>query len=96
VSADRLRVSGWVGDVSRPGPVRDLQLHFDGKAWDAEITLGSPRADVAQATERPGWSESGWFVEGSTAGISPGRHLLTATAEGTCFALEWHQLQPGS
>ena len=90
---ERVRVWGWVGDVSRSGPVKDLQLQIDGEAWQGEVSLGLPRDDVAQVTERPGWSRSGWRFEGNLA-VEPGRHLITVVADGTCFALEWKDL-PG-
>ena len=91
---ERVRVWGWVGDVSRPGPVKDLQLQIDGEAWQGGVGLGLPRDDVAQVTERPGWSRTGWRFEGNLA-VGPGRHLITVVADGTCFALEWKDL-PGS
>jgi SAM-dependent methyltransferase len=87
-----VRVSGWVGDVARPGPVKDLRVQIDGERWEGRVSLGLPRDDVAQVTDRPEWSRSGWYFEGSLEGVKPGRHLITAVADGTCFALDWKDL----
>jgi len=76
-----ITVRGWAGDLATGAPVQNVIVTVDG-VFSVFSTLGVSRPDVAQALNRPDFTNSGW-----TATIffsSPvGSHVFTASATGS-------------
>lgn len=76
-----LMVSGWAVDSYAGAPVTSVSVYVDGVSVGTG-TLGVARTDVAAAYSRPDYTNSGWTFSMSASGLSPGQHVVTATAMG--------------
>lgn len=74
-----ITVSGWATDVDDGAPVKKIEVLLDNNVV-AQATLGSERADVAQAFGRQDWLRAGWVATISLDKITPGLHKITAIA----------------
>ena len=77
-----LYVRGWAADTVSGAPVQSVTVFVDGNSV-GNATLGSARADVAQAFNRSDYTNSGWNFQISAGTLSVGQHLVTATATGS-------------
>jgi hypothetical protein len=72
-----ITVVGWAADTEDGAPVKKVEVLLDNNVV-AQATLGSERADVAQALGRKDWLRAGWIATVSLDKISPGLHKITA------------------
>jgi uncharacterized repeat protein (TIGR01451 family) len=77
-----LYVRGWAADTVGGAPVQSVTVFVDGNSV-GNATLGSARADVAQAFSRSDYTNSGWSLQVSAGTLSVGQHSVTATATGS-------------
>lgn len=74
-----LTVRGWAASYNGTGIVSTMTVYVDGTAI-GNATLGLSRPDVAAAYSNPAWTNSGWLLTTSAAGLSVGLHVVTAVA----------------
>ncbi|WP_447938606.1 hypothetical protein [Pseudoxanthomonas mexicana] len=87
--------AGWVGDEKTRGlPTNpSLRVEADGdktRVWEAPLTLGLKRDDVAQTLNEPGVAEGGFRETFSLSGLAPGRYhlFLSYQSSGTRYACD--------
>ena len=71
-----LQASGWAVDQEDGAPVAQVILLVDGKPA-GEATLGGVRLDVANAFNRPDWTNSGWILTVPTSNLALGQHVAS-------------------
>jgi hypothetical protein len=79
-SGDSLYVGGWAADYTDNGPAKSVQIYIDGVSF-AAATLGISRPDVAAYYNNSAWTNSGYQLFTSVAGLSQGSHSVTAVAK---------------
>jgi hypothetical protein len=77
--ADSLTMAGWAADYNDNGSVQSVQISIDGVPAGAAI-LGGIRQDVATVFSNSAWTNTGWSLTISAAGLSLGSHTVTAVA----------------
>jgi hypothetical protein len=76
---DDLPVDGWAVSTVPSLPLRKIVVLVDGEPR-SEVDAFHVRTDVAEAFGRPDFSLSGWHSVIALNGLTPGTHVLTASA----------------
>ena len=76
---DSVLVAGWVADATDGAPVGNVKVYIDGTLAGTP-TLGLARPDVAAAFGNSAYTDSGYQLMHSAAGLSVGTHAVTVVA----------------
>lgn len=67
--------SGWAADGSANTVPPGVQLVLKGaQNYAINVAVGAPRPDVAEASKRPGWTNSGYVVKANLSAVAPGTY----------------------
>ena len=74
-----MQVFGWVADATDGAPLSNVKVYIDGTLAGTP-TLGIARPDVAAAYSNAAYTNSGYQLHYSAAGLSLGTHAVTVVA----------------